>query len=96
METSNIMVYIGRHLEKRSVISPISIQRYILNQSEVGKPVALSEIDNALKLLTIAGFIEVESGDAELSTYKRFIPPCKQPAQNTANTAKYISKKQQG
>ena len=74
MDMSNIMIYAGKALDKLDIVDSRFVQRYILQQPEVGVAVAIEKIDEALDLLRYAGFLDVYRNSSSGCCYQRSVP----------------------
>jgi hypothetical protein len=57
MDKAYIMVYAGQYLNKHKTVDAISLQRYIMNKEEVGKPLPIEDVQEALNLLYVGYFV---------------------------------------
>jgi hypothetical protein len=82
MDIANIMAFCGKHLEDVELDNPwnaritmFSTKKFIDGRDEVASPVKIEDVEKALGLLLIAGFLEVDNVNWDESNprYKRFL-----------------------
>jgi hypothetical protein len=64
MDKAYIMVYAGQCLEKYKTIDSKILQKFIMKKEEVGKPLPIEDIEEALNLLYYANFISCIDGES--------------------------------
>lgn len=75
MLSENIMTFAGLFLNKKGYITPIELQKFIMGREEVGKAVAIEDIEKALDTMRYAGWLNVAPDRNSLySVYTRNMP----------------------
>ena len=71
MLQGNIMVFAGLCLDKFKQIDAPKLQRYIMSRDEVGKAVAIEDLEETLDYLNYAKFINVCGKSGKFTVYRK-------------------------
>jgi hypothetical protein len=76
MKNDEILLIVGKYLEKNEVLEPCVIQKQILYGTNNKEVVPIEEIVEVLDFLVLAGFLEIYEGTEKNNcTYIRFLSP---------------------
>jgi len=71
MDKSVIMSFAGIYLNKHKHLTAPALQKFIMNQEEVGKAVAIEDIESALSALYCGYFIKMISNSEDGVVYEK-------------------------
>lgn len=71
MDKSCIMEFAGVYLDKHKHLTAISLQKFIKDQSEVGKAISIEDIEDALSMLYCGYFIKMTHNSEDGIVYEK-------------------------